>query len=62
MSRQCDWCHAYEERTFIDSWTGMNLCVACLHRVAYRLTNSPHSEGDNLTEMLREYASDLENR
>lgn len=44
----CDWCEASEERLFTDNWTGMELCLSCLHRVAYYVTNSPGSEGDNL--------------
>lgn len=51
----CDACGASEERMFTDSWTGLELCLSCLHLVAYRTTNSPHSEGDNLKTLLREH-------
>ena len=54
----CDWCEASEERLFTDNWTGMELCLGCLHRVAYHVTNSPVSEGDNLPVELMTRAGD----
>jgi len=54
----CDWCKAEEERLFTDSWTGMELCLGCLYRVAYHVTNSPGSEGDNLPVELMARAGD----
>lgn len=56
--RECDWCKNYEERTFTDSWTGMELCCECVSRVAYYTTNSPASEGDNLPIELMARAGD----
>jgi hypothetical protein len=50
--QRCDHCEGTEERVFTDSWTGMSLCLMCLHPVASMITMSPASEGDNLEEVL----------
>lgn len=49
---ECDHCGTPEERVFIDSWTRMELCLSCLARVAWHVTNSPESEPDNLKAVL----------
>jgi hypothetical protein len=56
---ECGWCKRDEERLFTDSWTGVELCLACLGRVSDYVTNSPASEGDNLPEELLIRAGDL---
>lgn len=56
---ECQWCKNVEERVFQDSWTGMELCLQCLGRVADYVTNSPSSEGDNLPIELMTRAGDL---
>ncbi len=56
---ECNWCKNDEERLFNDSWSGMELCLACLGRVADYVTNSPASEGDNLAEVLMTRAGDF---
>jgi hypothetical protein len=48
----CDGCGMSEERLFVDSWTGTELCTDCLAPVITQVTNSPASEGDNLHELL----------
>lgn len=52
---ECDACGAYEERTFTDSWTGMELCNSCLYTIIGDVTNSPCSEKDNLEQLLRDH-------
>lgn len=54
LLKTCDHCEGTEERVFTDSWTGMDLCLTCLSDVAWQLTMSPASEGDNLTDLLKE--------
>lgn len=49
---ECDACGAIEERAFTDTWTGKQLCAACLGYVLDYVTNSPASEGDNLIQLL----------
>jgi hypothetical protein len=49
---ECDNCQGREERVFVDTWTGLNLCLACVGLVWNTTTNSPASEGDNLREEL----------
>ena len=56
---ECSWCKNDEERLFNDSWTGMELCLNCLGRVADYVTNSPASEGDNLPIELMARAGDM---
>lgn len=56
--RTCDACAMTEERVFTDSWTGKELCLDCLLKVAPHLTNSPGTEGDNLEKLLREEVMD----
>lgn len=51
---ECDACLAYEERTFRDTWTGIELCLSCLGEVVNDTTNSPCSEKDNLVKLLNE--------
>ena len=48
----CMACGFAEERTFTDSYTGIELCLSCLGKVVNQTTNSPASEGDNLTDVL----------
>lgn len=51
--RECENCGASEERTFTDSWTGLELCLQCLAPVIGYVTNSPASEGrDNLKKLI----------
>ena len=49
---KCNHCEAIEERVFVDSWTGTQLCLYCVGKVCDYVTNSPASEGDNLREEL----------
>jgi hypothetical protein len=49
----CDHCQGTEERVFVDSWTGLELCAMCLREVINSVTMSPASEGDNLKKLLR---------
>ena len=51
---ECDHCSGIEERVFVDSWTGRNLCCACLWPIIGDVTFSPCSEGDNLDKLLAE--------
>lgn len=50
----CDGCLASEERVFVDSWTGKELCASCLSEIIDEVTNSPCSEGDNLIRLMVE--------
>lgn len=52
LEDECGNCGNFEERTFRDSWTGMDLCLMCLAPIANQITNSPDSEGDNLKTLL----------
>jgi hypothetical protein len=54
LFRDCDNCGASEERVFVDSWTGKELCIMCLAPVINGITMSPASEGDNLAVVLKE--------
>lgn len=54
--RDCDNCGASEERVFVDSWTGMELCLSCLFPIVGQITMGPHTEGDNLTQLLQDNA------
>lgn len=56
---ECSWCKRDEERLFTDCYTGIELCLECLGRVANYVTNSPASEGDNLAHELLFRAGDL---
>lgn len=49
---ECNACGALEERVFTDSWTGKEICAACLGYVLDYVTNSPASEGDNFIQLL----------
>lgn len=51
--KTCEWCGAKEERSFYDSWSGLELCLACLGEVVAFVTNSPATEGDNLKAELQ---------
>lgn len=51
--KECDNCLAIEERTFMDTWSGKELCLSCLGEIVNDLTNSPASEGDNLNKLLQ---------
>lgn len=53
LLRDCENCGASEERVFVDSWTGMELCASCLSPIIGALACSPASDGDNLNELLR---------
>lgn len=52
--RECDNCHASEERCFEDTWSGTTLCLACLAPIVGRIAMSPATDHDNLTELLEE--------
>lgn len=52
---ECDACGCQEERVFTDSWTGKELCAACLGTIINDVTNSPCTEGDNLEKLLVDY-------
>lgn len=52
---ECCVCGSMEERVFTDSWTGKELCAACLGKIIDEVTNSPCSEGDNLIKLLFEH-------
>lgn len=54
LTDECSNCKGYEERTFRDSWTGMDLCIPCLAPVIERLSMSPGMNGDNLKKLLKE--------
>lgn len=49
---ECNVCGCLEERVFTDSWTGQELCAACLGTIIDDVTNSPCTEGDNLEKLL----------
>lgn len=49
---ECQVCQAIEERVFVDSWTGLEVCLPCLGPIVDHITNSPCSEKDNLAELL----------
>lgn len=57
-SRECTVCASIEERIFTDSWSGKDLCLACLGTIWQDLTNSPASEGDNLNELIKAHLDD----
>jgi hypothetical protein len=61
LSDECSNCHGYEERTFRDSWTGMDLCLMCLAPIASQITMSPGMEGDNLKQLLEGDEPTMEN-
>lgn len=52
LFEECSNCEALEERVFVDSWTGLELCLACLGPIVNQITNSPGSEPDNLKKLL----------
>ena len=54
LTDECSNCEGHAERTFRDSWTGMDLCLMCLAPIADLITNSPGTEGDNLKRLLKE--------
>lgn len=58
LSDECSNCGNYEERTFRDSWTGMDLCIPCLAPVIEQISLSPGMNGDNLKKLLREQEID----
>lgn len=47
----CDACGDDTERTFSDSWTGMELCVHCLRNIIEDVTTTPSCD-DNLRELV----------
>ena len=50
--RECSNCSSFEERIFIDSWTGKELCIPCVYDIIGRVSISPLSDGDNLESLL----------
>ena len=56
--RDCEHCGRSEERVFVDSWTGKELCVECLAPIINQLALSPATEGDNIDELLNEGDTD----
>lgn len=52
LLHDCDVCGASEERVWTDSFTGMEVCQQCLHPAIGQITNSPHSERDNIKDLL----------
>ena len=52
--RTCEICENTEERTFTDSYTGLEMCLMCLAPIANNVTNSPATEGDNIRTLIRE--------
>lgn len=54
IGRECDNCAGFEERTFRDSYSGVNLCLKCLSEVVDRINLSPSQDGDNLKQLLEE--------
>src|ERR1044072_5500553 len=52
--RDCDNCGASEERVFVDSWTGKELCIMCLAPVINGITMSPSSDRGKLVAQLQE--------
>jgi hypothetical protein len=61
LTDECSHCNNYEERTFRDSWTGMDLCVPCLAAVIEEISLSPGMDGDNLKKLLKETDIDPRN-
>lgn len=51
---RCDHCGALEERAVTDTYTRRVLCLTCIGAAWYYTTNSPDSEGDNLSQVLDE--------
>jgi hypothetical protein len=60
LSDECENCGGQEERTFRDSWTGMELCLMCLAPIANKITMSP-GDGDNLKQLLEGDEPTMEN-
>ena len=54
LTDECSNCEGHAERTFRDSWTGMDLCIECLAPIIERLSMSPSMDGDNLKKLLKE--------
>jgi len=54
FTKTCDGCAQEEERVFVDSWTGLELCTGCLGAVVDKVSCAPHSAGDNLRELLED--------
>jgi hypothetical protein len=54
LLRICDNCQRSEERTFTDTYTGLELCVMCLAPIINQVALSPQSEDDNLEPLLEE--------
>lgn len=52
--RECDNCGGAEERLFVDSWTGLELCLSCLHPIVGQITMAPYTESDNLPALLKD--------
>ena len=52
MERKCESCSGWEERTFRDSYTGMDLCLECLTPIVAFIAHSPSTEKDNLKQLL----------
>lgn len=61
LSDECSNCENYEERTFRDSWTGMDLCIPCLSAVIMNINLSPGTDGDNLKILLAQEQIDPSN-
>lgn len=53
--KECQGCGGVEERLFVDSWTGIELCTMCLSEVLDEVTMSPASEGDNFKDVLKKH-------
>lgn len=54
LYRTCENCGNHEERVFVDSWTGKELCIICLASIINAVTMSPASGGDNLEQQLKD--------
>lgn len=52
IMNECDNCKCPDERVFRDSFTGLSLCLMCLHPIIGKVTTCPGTEGDNLRELL----------
>ena len=61
LMRECINCGCPEERLFRDSFTGAELCIACLAPIIEKINLTPSESGDNLKRLLMEDDIDPKN-